>query len=90
MDDLALAVLELLIFPEEFDSIIDECRIKSGKHVIGDVLKNLLHDEMVRPLLKNKDGELVKSLGYDSDFLQDYHFQITAKGLSALELSKAP
>ncbi len=85
MDDLELAVLELLIFPETFVSIVDECRIQSGKHVIGDVLKQLLHDELARPYLKDDDGVFYRSMVYDSDFLNSYYYQITSKGLTVLE-----
>jgi len=84
MGEIEYAVLELLIFPESFDSIVEECAIREGKHVIGDVLKTLLHDELVNPYLKNEDGDFKKSLGYDSDFLNHYHYQISAKGLDTL------
>ncbi|MCB9262060.1 MAG: hypothetical protein H6607_06770 [Flavobacteriales bacterium] len=86
MDELAKAVLEQLLFPENFENIVEECRIKAGKHIIGDVLKTLLHDEMVSPMLPNEKGDWVRSLGYDSDFMGDYRYQITAKGLKALQL----
>jgi hypothetical protein len=84
MDEIEYAVLELLIFPESFESIVEECAVREGKHVIGDVLKSLLHDELVNPYLKSEDGNFTKSLGYDSDFLNHYHYQISAKGLDAL------
>ncbi|MBO6518388.1 MAG: hypothetical protein JJ975_17785 [Bacteroidia bacterium] len=85
MEEIEYAILELLIFPEGFESIVEECRVKAGRHVIGDVLKQLLHDEYVGPFLKNEQGDFERSLGYDSDFLDGYYFQITSKGLKALE-----
>lgn len=91
MDELDIAVLELLIFPENFDRIVEECRLSSDRNILGDVLKNLLHDELVAPLVMTEDGVFVRSLGYDSDFLNHHHYQITSKGLDALELyTKSP
>lgn len=85
MDELGLAILALLVFPESFEKIVDECPIDAGKHVIGDVLKQLLHDEYVVPMLQDDTGAFKRSLGYDSDFLNDYHFQMTSKGMGVFE-----
>ena len=85
MEELELAVLSLLIFPETFASIVDECPTPTSKHIVGDVLKKLIHDELVVPLLENEKGNFQRSLGYDSDGLYHYRYQITAKGQSVLE-----
>lgn len=85
MEPLESAVLSLLMFPESFGSIVDECEIPSTKHIIGDVLKKLMHDELVMPLFDDGNGNYRRSLGYDSDFLDHYRYQITAKGLKKLQ-----
>jgi len=86
MDEVELAVLELLLFPENFKNIVDECKVKvdTTTHVIGDVLKKLLHDEFVIPLSKNEKGEFVRSIGYDSDDMNNFHYQLSAKGIDQL------
>ena len=84
MDELEIAVLELLLFPEQFNNIVDECRVKVGRHVIGDALKTLLHDKYVSPLRLDDSGQLVRSIGYDSDDMEAFQYQITAKGIDAL------
>jgi hypothetical protein len=84
MVELDFAVLELLLFPEEFDNIVAECRIPSTKHVIGDVLKTLLHDDLVSPMVKNEVGNFERRIGYDSDHMEAFYYQITGKGIDML------
>lgn len=91
MDELELAVLELLLFPEHFNNIVAECKVKASKHVIGDALKNLLHDQLVSPLALLDNGQFERSIGYDSDNMEAFHYQITAAGINELNKNiKAP
>lgn len=84
MDELEIAVLELLLFPEHFNNIVAECKVKVGRHAIGDALKTLLHDKYVSPLRLVEDGKFERSIGYDSDNMEAFHYQITAKGIDTL------
>ena len=85
MDNTALNILQLLIFPERFESIVAESDADIDRHIAGDILKQLLHDEYVSPLIEEPEGTFTRSLGYDSDHLEDFCYQITAKGLRILE-----
>lgn len=84
MDELEIAVLELLLFPEHFENIVSECKVKVGRHVIGDALKTLLHDKYASPLRLDENGKYERSIGYDSDDMEAFHYQITAKGIDML------
>ncbi|MCO4819406.1 MAG: hypothetical protein KC517_07260 [Bacteroidetes bacterium] len=84
MDEFSISVLELLLFPEHFNNIVDECRMNTTRHIVGDILKNLLHDGLVSPLILNDNGGFVRSIGYDSDNMEAFYYQITAKGIDAL------
>ncbi|MFT4521145.1 MAG: hypothetical protein ACI8ZN_000069 [Bacteroidia bacterium] len=88
MDEINAAILDLLIFPENFANIVSECTLTDNKHVIADVLKQLMHDELVYPLLLNQNGDLVRSLGYDTDFMNDYHYQLSSLGIKTLQRHK--
>jgi len=84
MDELEVAILNLLVFPETFESIVDECPHPTTRHVAGDVLKKLMHDELVSPMYEDPPGTFTRSLGYDSDSLDTYRYQLTSKGLNLL------
>ena len=84
MDKVSISVLELLLFPEHFNDIVEECRSRTTRHIVGDVLKTLLHDGLVSPLLKKQNGEYERSIGYDSDDMEAFYYQITAKGIDVL------
>ncbi|MFT5723352.1 MAG: hypothetical protein ACI9JN_000462 [Bacteroidia bacterium] len=85
MDEIDFAVLELLLFPEQFSNIVMECRIPTTRHVVGDVLKTLLHDSYVSPLYKDESGNFKRSIGYDSDNMGAFYYQITSKGIDKLD-----
>lgn len=90
MDELEIAVLELLLFPEHFNNIVAECKVKVSRHVIGDALKTLLHDKYVSPLRLDKNGKYERSIGYDSDDMEAFYYQITAKGIDMLNSHLKP
>lgn len=90
MDKLELAIMDLLTFPETFKSIVDECAIPSTSFVIADVLKKLIHDELVAPFRVDEDGNPRRSLGYDSDRMSDFMYQLTSKGFRILEQMHRP
>jgi hypothetical protein len=87
MDELDISVLELLLFPEQFANILLECRPSSTRQIIGDVLKTLLHDGHVTPLIKDEEGNFKRSIGYDSDNMDAFYYQISGKGIDALNQS---
>lgn len=88
MDEVEKAVLELLLFPESFEHIVEECKVKvdTSTHVIGDVLKKLLHDEYVIPVRKTEEGDFVRNIGYDSDDMNSFFYQLSAKGIDQLSI----
>lgn len=84
MEDLELKVLGLLLFPEAYDNLKEESASFVGLNVLSDILKGLLHKGYVQALLPDESGALRRSMGFDSDMLGDYHYQITAKGLKEI------
>jgi hypothetical protein len=85
MEELELSILNLLIFPETFKSILDECPIPTTRQIAGDVLKTLIHDDLVFPLIADEAGNLKRSMGYDTDSISLYRFQISSKGMKIIE-----
>jgi len=84
MDKLETAVLELLLFPEPFSVIVEECAESNDANIVGDVLKTLIHDELVSPYEKLEDGSFKRHLGYDSDNMHAFYYQVTSKGTDVL------
>lgn len=84
MDKIAISILNLLIFPETFQSIVDECPIPTTKYITADILKQLLHDELIIPIDEDEKGNFKRSLVYDSDNMDRYRYQITSKGLKII------
>jgi RIO-like serine/threonine protein kinase len=75
------SVLERLVFPEPFATIMEETGLKYGE--LRDDLINLLNFGFVEAY--EVKGERITSTGfYDADNLQDFTFRATSKGLSAI------
>jgi len=84
VEKVGIQILDLLLFPESYEKLVEESREFTSKRIFGDVLKGLLHNNYVQALLEDDDGNLKASLGFDSDALHHYHFQITSKGLRVI------
>lgn len=83
-EQLEVKILEHLIFEETIDHILDECKTVAPSNVIIRILKQLLHQKQVVartpvPGRSSKPGFI-----YDSDKMDDYTYQATAKGLNRI------
>lgn len=78
-------VLEKLIFPESFDSIMEETGLQYGE--LRDDLINLMSFGFIEAYVNN-GKRIVLSTFYDSDNLQDFTYRATKKGLSAIKATK--
>lgn len=74
-------VLKRLIFPEEFEIIMEETGLQYGE--LRDDLINLLNFGYVEAYEKSKNKITLTSF-YDSDNLQQFTFRATQKGLKAI------
>jgi hypothetical protein len=84
MEKIELDILNLLLFPESYHQLREEAVLFTTEHIMGDVIKGLMHRGYVFALLPNKEGALKRVLGFDSDALSEYSFQLSAKGIRAL------
>ena len=78
-------VLEKLIFPESFDSIMEETGLQYGE--LRDDLINLMSFGFIEAYVKSGE-RIILSTFYDSDNLQDFTYRATKKGLSAIKETK--
>jgi hypothetical protein len=44
-----------------------------------------IHDDLVFPLIADEAGNLKRSMGYDTDSISLYRFQISSKGMKIIE-----
>jgi len=75
-------VLEKLIFPEEFQVILEETGLLHGE--LRDDLINLLSFGFVEAYERSGNKISLTSF-YDTDNLQDFTFQATSKGLTEIK-----
>lgn len=76
-----LSILERLVFPEPFATIMEETGLQYGE--LRDDLINLLNFGFVEAF--ERHGSRITATGfYDADNLQDFTFRATSKGLSAI------
>lgn len=75
-------VLERLIFPEEFQDIMEETGLLQGE--LRDDLINLLSFGFVEAYERSGNKIALTSF-YDTDNLQDFTFQATSKGLAEIK-----
>ncbi len=83
INELGESILNLLIFEETFEHIIDELKpIK--QNLIQDEIKSLIVLDFIKPV---KDLDSLKPSGiiYNSDNLSEFSYKITAKGINYLE-----
>jgi hypothetical protein len=84
LDEVELEVLSLLLYPERFYKIVEECKTANNEHVVADVLKNLLHKKLIVSGYMNENNEFTTSVFYDSDKMKRSAFKANGKGLSAI------
>ncbi|HEX6981947.1 MAG TPA: hypothetical protein VF181_04230 [Balneolaceae bacterium] len=78
-------VLGKLIFPEEFQDILEETGLLYGE--LRDDLINLLSFGFIEAY-ESKGGKVNLTGSYDSDHLQNFTFRATSKGLSEINKNK--
>ncbi len=83
LPDLEMEILRACLFPETFNTLVDECKLENKQSVIADAIKNLIHYKLLVP--SNADVSL--SWIYDSDKMKDSSFKATAKGVEWMELN---
>jgi hypothetical protein len=81
LPELEEEVLQLCLFPESFDSIVDECKTEKKLSIIADAIKNLIHFKLL--IAANEDVSL--TWVYDSDKMRDSTFKATARGVEWME-----
>lgn len=74
-------VLERLIYPEQFEVIMEETGLQYGE--LRDDLINLLNFGFVEAY-EQKNDKISLTTFYDSDNLQQFTFRATQKGLKAI------
>lgn len=75
-------VLEKLIFPEQFEVILEETGLGYGE--LRDDLINLLSFGFIEAY-EQEGNKIALTTFYDSDNLQDFTFRATKKGLSIIK-----
>ncbi|MCH1473739.1 MAG: hypothetical protein L7V85_07480 [Bacteroidia bacterium] len=83
LPDLEMEILRACLFPETFNTLVDECKLENKQSVIADAIKNLIHYKLL--VASNADVSL--SWIYDSDKMKDSSFKATAKGVEWMELN---
>ncbi|HAY89350.1 MAG TPA: hypothetical protein DCY51_07915 [Bacteroidetes bacterium] len=81
LPELEAEILQLCIFPEAFESIVDEVLTEKKESVIADAVKNLLHYKLL--IAANHQNSM--SWIYDSDKMRESSFKATADGVEWME-----
>ena len=81
LPDLEMEILRACLFPETFDTLVDECKLETKQSVIADAVKNLIHFKLL--VATNNDV----SLSWIYDSCKDSSFKATAKGVEWMELN---
>lgn len=88
LDDLSFEILDLVLFPEEFGSIVSECKSTRNANVIADVIKDLIHKKLVVPGSPNEKGDFVPGGMYNTDSMSDYMYVATSKGVEIMKSAR--
>ena len=83
LPDLESELLRPCLFPETFETLVDECNLETKQSVIADAIKNLIHHK----LLVASNSYVSLSWIYDSDKMKESSFKATAKGVEWMELN---
>ena len=81
LPELESEILQLCIFPEGFETLVEECQKEKRESVIADAIKNLLHHRFL--IAVNQKNTL--SWVYDSDRMRESTFKATAQGVQWME-----
>lgn len=81
LPELEAEILQLCIFSETFDSIVDEVLTEKKESVIRDAVKNLLHYKLLTAANEQNSMPWL----YDSDKMRESSFKATADGVSWME-----
>ncbi len=81
LPELEAEVLQLCLFPEDFEALIDDCSTEKKESIIADAVKNLIHHKLL--IAVNKEASL--SWVYDGDKMRESSFKATAKGIEWME-----
>ncbi|MEO9886104.1 MAG: hypothetical protein ABJR05_06025 [Balneola sp.] len=76
------AVIERLIFPESFETIMEETNMQFGE--LRDDLMNLVNYRYVQVVDLEDPGDS-KMAFYDSDNIKDFSFRATKTGLKSIK-----
>lgn len=80
LDEIETDVLNLVLFPEEFDTIVSECRSTSNPNVVADVIKSLIHKKLIVPGIQDEAGKFKPGAMYNTDRMSDYLYVATVQG----------
>jgi hypothetical protein len=83
LPDLEAEVLQLCIFPENFETIVSECISEKKESIVADAIKNLIHHKLLIAVNDNLSLTWV----YDGDKMRESSFKATAKGIEWMEAS---
>ncbi|MDG2454895.1 MAG: hypothetical protein P8N47_03720 [Bacteroidia bacterium] len=81
LPELEAEVLKMCLFPEAFETLLDECVTEKKESIVADAVKNLIHHKLM--VAVNLDISL--SWVYDSDKMRESSFRATAKGVEWME-----
>lgn len=76
-------ILQKLIFAENYENILLECKQLAPDNVITDILKMFLHHKLIVAIPIGKSEK--SGFMFDSDKMNQYTYRITAKGLKIIE-----
>lgn len=79
-------ILEHLIFPESYETIQEETKLKRGE--IRDDLMQLMHQGLIKAIGQKEQLSTKKTFFYDLDKVEDCFFQATHKGLKLIKTGK--
>jgi hypothetical protein len=85
LDEPEMEVLSLLLFPEPFEAIVNECEIAQNEHVVADILKILIHKKLVISGFIRENNIFKSSVFYDSDKMKFSAFKATRRGIELIE-----
>ena len=84
INPLQYKILDRLFFTEPFSRLLEE--LSEPRNVIGAELKELIVKGMVQSMeYDEKRGGWKKSIYYDSDDMDAFHYRITGQGMEAYE-----
>ena len=81
---LITTILSCLMFDEDFNHIVNECKSIASENIIADVLKECIRKRLVSTSFID-EPKFKAGLFFDSDNMYHYRYQITAKGIDFIQ-----